>query len=40
MRASVAALAIRRQADVVTGDASDIVRLLSAAHSKLSIIDI
>ena len=38
--AAVVALAIRRQADVVTGDASDIVRLLSAARSKLAVIDI
>lgn len=38
--ASVAALAIRRHADVLTGDASDIVRLLSAAQSKLAVIDI
>lgn len=38
--ASVAALAIRRQADVVSGDASDIVRLLAAAHSKLGVVDV
>ena len=38
--ASVAALALRRHADVVSGDASDILRLLSAAHSKLDVIDI
>jgi hypothetical protein len=35
--ASVAALAIRRQAKVVSGDVSDIVRLLSAGHSKLAV---
>jgi len=35
---SVAALAIRRQVDVVSGDASDIVRLLSAARSKLRVL--
>ena len=38
--ASVAALAIRRQADIVTADRSDILRLLSAARSKLGIIDV
>jgi len=35
---SVAALAIRRQVDIVSGDASDIARLLSAARSKLRIL--
>jgi len=35
---SVAALAIRRHVDVVSGDASDIVRLLSAARSKLRVL--
>jgi predicted nucleic acid-binding protein len=38
--ASVAALAVRRQADIVTADRSDILRLLSAARSKLGIIDV
>jgi hypothetical protein len=38
--ASVAALAIRRDADIVTGDASHIVRLLSVARSKLGVIAI
>jgi predicted nucleic acid-binding protein len=37
---SVAALAIRRQADIVTADRSDILRLLSAARSKLGVIDV
>ena len=34
---AVAVLAIRRQADVVSGDVSDIVRLLSAGRSKLGV---
>jgi hypothetical protein len=38
--ASVAVLAIRRQADVISGDAADIVRLLSVARSKLAVVDI
>jgi hypothetical protein len=38
--ASVATLAIRRHADIVTGDRADILRLLSAARSKLGIIDV
>jgi predicted nucleic acid-binding protein len=38
--ASVAALAIERQADVITGDGSDIARLLTAARSKLAVIDV
>ena len=37
---SVAALAILRHADVVTGDRSDIVRLLSGAHSTIGVIDL
>ncbi len=38
--ASVAVLCARRGADVVTGDAEDIGRLLSAARSKAAIIDV
>jgi predicted nucleic acid-binding protein len=35
---SVAELSIRRQADVVSDDAEDIRRLLSAANAKISIV--
>jgi predicted nucleic acid-binding protein len=35
--ASVAALAVQHQADVISDDSSDIVRLLRAAGSKLSV---
>jgi hypothetical protein len=38
--ASVAELSIRKQADVVSDDARDIRRLLSAANAKLSILDL
>jgi len=38
--ASVAELAVRRGADIVTDDAGDIRRLLSAARAKSTIIDI
>jgi hypothetical protein len=38
--ASVVELSIRKQADVVSDDAADIRRLLSAAHAKTSILDI
>jgi predicted nucleic acid-binding protein len=38
--ASVAALAIRHEADVVSDDAGDIQRLLSVARSKVSIIGV
>ena len=38
--ASVAVLSIRRGADVVSDDAEDIQRLLSAARAKVSIIDV
>jgi predicted nucleic acid-binding protein len=38
--ASVAALAMRREADVVSDDAEDIRRLLSAARVKVSILDV
>jgi predicted nucleic acid-binding protein len=38
--ASVAALAIQHEADVVSDDAGDIRRLLSVARVKLSIIDV
>jgi hypothetical protein len=38
--ACVATLAVRRQADIVSGDASDIVRLLAAAHAKIRVIDL
>lgn len=38
--AAVAALAIQREADVVSDDAGDIRRLLSVARVKLSIIDV
>jgi hypothetical protein len=38
--ASVAVLAIRRQADVVSGDVSDITRLLTAARSRLRVADV
>lgn len=38
--ASVAALAIRHEADVVSDDAEDIRRLLSAVRAKVSILDV
>jgi predicted nucleic acid-binding protein len=38
--ASVAELSIRRQADIVSDDAEDIRRLLSAANAKTSILDL
>jgi predicted nucleic acid-binding protein len=38
--ASVAEMSIRKQADVVSDDAADIRRLLSAANAKTSIFDI
>jgi predicted nucleic acid-binding protein len=38
--ASVAVLSIQHGADVVSGDAEDIGRLLSAAHTKASIVEI
>ena len=38
--ASVAALAMRHEADVVSDDAEDIRRLLSAARAKVSILDL
>ena len=38
--AAVAVLSIRRGADVVSDDAEDIRGLLSAAHAKVSVIDV
>lgn len=38
--ASVAELASRRKADVVSDDAADIQRLLAAARTKVAIIDV
>ena len=38
--AAVAELSIRKRADIVTDDAEDIRRLLSAAHAKTSILDV
>jgi predicted nucleic acid-binding protein len=38
--ASVAALAMRHEADVVSDDAEDIRRLLSAVQEKVSILDV
>jgi predicted nucleic acid-binding protein len=38
--ASVAALAVRHGADVVSDDAEDIRRLLSAVRAKVSILDV
>jgi hypothetical protein len=38
--ASVAVLSVRRGADVVTDDADDIRRLLSAARTKAAIISV
>ncbi len=38
--ASVAELSIRKRADIVTDDAEDIRRLLSAAHAKTSILGV
>jgi hypothetical protein len=38
--AAVVELAIRRHADIVTGDSPDIVRLLSAARSRVDVIDV
>jgi predicted nucleic acid-binding protein len=37
---AVAALAIRRQAEVVSSDVSDIARLLAAARSKLGVVGV
>jgi predicted nucleic acid-binding protein len=37
--ASVAVLAIRRHADIVTDDPDDIVRLLAAARAKRAVLD-
>jgi len=38
--ASVAELSIRKQADIVSDDAEDIRRLLSAANARTSILDL
>lgn len=38
--ASVAELAIRKQADIVSDDADDTRRLLAAANAKTSILDV
>jgi hypothetical protein len=38
--AAVAVLSIRHGANVISGDAEDIQRLLSAARAKVSIIDV
>lgn len=38
--ASVAELSIRKQADIVSDDAEDIRRLLSAANAKTAILDV
>jgi hypothetical protein len=38
--ASIAELASRKQADVVSDDADDIRRLLAAANAKTSILDV
>jgi hypothetical protein len=38
--ASVAVLAIQRQADVISGDVFDIVRLLSAGRSKIAVVGV
>jgi predicted nucleic acid-binding protein len=38
--ASVAALAMRHEADVVSADAQDIRRLLSAVRAKVAILDV
>ena len=38
--ASVAELSIRKQADIVSDDAEDIRRLLSAANAKTSILEL
>ena len=38
--ASVAELSVRKQADVVSDDADDIRKLLSAANAKTSILDL
>ena len=38
--ASVAVLSIERRADVLSADADDIRRLLSAARAKVSILDV
>ena len=38
--ASVAVLSIRHRADIVTGDAKDIRRVLAVARAKISIMDV
>ncbi|HEY7376182.1 MAG TPA: PIN domain-containing protein [Polyangia bacterium] len=38
--AAVVAVAVRRRADILSGDRSDIVRLLAAAHAKIGVIDL
>jgi len=38
--ASIAELSIRKQADIVSDDAADIRRLLSAAHANISILGV
>ena len=38
--ASVAVLSIRHRADIVTGDAKDIRRILAVARAKVSIMDV
>ncbi len=38
--ASVAELSIRKQADILSDDAEDIRRLLSAANARTSILDL
>jgi predicted nucleic acid-binding protein len=38
--ASVVALAVQHSADVISGDADDIRRLVSAARAKLSVFDL
>jgi predicted nucleic acid-binding protein len=37
--ASVVALAVQHSADIISGDADDIRRLVSAARAKLSVVD-
>ena len=38
--AAVVDLAVRRHADIATGDASDILRLVSAARANVDLIDV